>query len=43
MTSFYINWTQLKDKHKAFLKAQLEIKSKNPEPFYWGAFILVGN
>jgi CHAT domain-containing protein len=43
MTSFYINWTQLKDKHKAFLKAQLEIKAKNPEPFYWGAFILVGN
>ena len=43
MTSFYINWTQLKDKHKAFLKAQQEIKAKNPEPFYWGAFILVGN
>ena len=43
MTSFYINWTQLKDKHKAFLKAQQEIKAKNPEPFFWGAFILVGN
>jgi CHAT domain-containing protein/Tfp pilus assembly protein PilF len=43
MTSFYINWIQLKDKHKAFLKAQLEIKAKNPEPFFWGAFILVGN
>ena len=43
MSSFYKNWLQLKDKHKAFLKAQMEIKASNPQPFYWGAFMLVGN
>ncbi|MFN8208337.1 MAG: CHAT domain-containing tetratricopeptide repeat protein [Bacteroidales bacterium] len=43
MTSFYKNWLSLKDKHKAFTRAQLEIKTKHPEPFYWGAFVMLGN
>lgn len=42
MASFYKNWILMKDKHKAFLKAQQEIKATYPEPFYWGAFMLVG-
>ena len=28
---------------EAFNKTQLEIKAKYPQPYYWGAFILVGS
>jgi hypothetical protein len=28
---------------EAFNKTQLEIKVKYPQPYYWGAFILVGS
>ena len=44
MTRFYEIW--LNDKttiREAFNKTQLEIMSKYPEPYYWGAFILVEN
>ncbi len=27
----------------AFLKAQKELKAKYPDPYYWGAFVLVGD
>ena len=43
MSRFYEIW--LNDKtsiREAFNKAQLEIKANYPEPYYWGAFILVG-
>jgi CHAT domain-containing protein len=43
MTRFYQLW--LNDKttiREAFHKTQLEIKAKYPQPYYWGAFILVG-
>jgi CHAT domain-containing protein len=43
MSRFYEIW--LNDKttiREAFNRTQLEIKSKYPEPYYWGAFILVG-
>ena len=43
MSRFYENW--LNDKtsiREAFNKTQLEIKAKYPQPYYWGAFILVG-
>jgi CHAT domain-containing protein len=42
MTRFYEVW--LNDNtsiREAFNKTQLEIKEKYPEPYYWGAFILV--
>jgi CHAT domain-containing protein len=29
-------------KRAAFLKAQKELKEKNPNPYYWGAFVMVG-
>ena len=43
MSRFYEFW--LNDKtsiREAFNKTQLEIKAKYPQPYYWGAFILVG-
>jgi CHAT domain-containing protein len=43
MSRFYEIW--LNDKtsiRKAFNRTQLEIKAKYPQPYYWGAFILVG-
>jgi CHAT domain-containing protein len=43
MSRFYEIW--LIDKttiREAFNRTQLEIKSKYPEPYYWGAFILIG-
>ncbi|NPA44165.1 MAG: CHAT domain-containing protein [Chlorobi bacterium] len=42
MSSFYKHWLQSGNKHDAFRKAQLEIKEKYKYPFYWGAFVLVG-
>lgn len=43
MTSFYTNWLKSGDKQKAFKQAQLTIKSKYKDPYYWGAFVLVDN
>jgi CHAT domain-containing protein len=52
MVSFYKNWlgtasdgskpSARMNKRSAFLKAQKELKAKYPEPFYWGAFVMVG-
>jgi tetratricopeptide (TPR) repeat protein len=43
MSAFYKYWLQTGNKHEAFRKAQLEIKEKYQYPFYWGAFVLVGD
>ena len=45
MSNFYREW--LKDpsadnKQKAFRIAELKLKEKFPEPYYWGAFVMVG-
>jgi len=53
MVSFYRNWLaenrpdSLKlpgrsGKRAAFLKAQKELKAKYPNPYFWGAFVMVG-
>jgi CHAT domain-containing protein len=42
MVNFYQRWLGGEDKHSAFRGAQLMIKEKYKSPFYWGAFILVG-
>jgi CHAT domain-containing protein len=43
MTRFYEIWLNEKTTiREAFTKTQLEIKAKYPQPYYWGAFILVG-
>jgi len=43
MKTFYHYWINEKlSIHDAFSKAQREIKKKYPDPYYWGAFILLG-
>ena len=34
--------TATNSKRSAFLKAQKELKAKYPDPYYWGAFVMVG-
>jgi CHAT domain-containing protein/Flp pilus assembly protein TadD len=43
MTLFYENWLNGKSPREAFRLAQLALREKYPEPYYWGAFVLVGN
>jgi CHAT domain-containing protein len=42
MTNFYTNWTKLGNKQKAFKQAQLQLMAKFKEPYYWGAFVMMG-
>jgi CHAT domain-containing protein len=53
MVGFYRNWLgnavgstsggqTANSKRSAFLKAQKELKAKYPNPYYWGAFVMVG-
>ncbi len=41
MNQFYQHWTSGMSKTAAFRKAQLALKAKYPQPFYWGSFVLV--
>lgn len=43
MTKFYKNWLAGSSYVEAFRKAQLELKSNHPEPYYWGAFEIIGD
>jgi CHAT domain-containing protein len=42
MTNFYTNWTKSGNKQKAFKQAQLQLMTKYKDPFYWGAFVMMG-
>ncbi|MGO9088936.1 MAG: tetratricopeptide repeat protein [Candidatus Sulfotelmatobacter sp.] len=48
MTLFYTKWLAGTEKHEALREAQLEVRKKvraregQDEPFFWGAFVLVG-
>lgn len=42
MALFYENWLKTKNKREAFTLAQQELKKEYPEPYFWGAFILIG-
>ncbi len=42
MNSFYTNWIKLGNKQKAFKQAQLQLMAKYKEPYYWGAFVMMG-
>jgi len=43
MRYFYENWLKLDDPRLAFNKAQKQLRKKYKNPYYWGAFVLVGN
>jgi antitoxin component YwqK of YwqJK toxin-antitoxin module/CHAT domain-containing protein len=43
MTSFYQNWMNGSTKAEAFRQAQLQLKNKYSHPYYWGAFVMMGN
>ena len=42
MTSFFRHWLNGKSKQAAFAQAQKEIRAQHPEPYYWGAFVMLG-
>jgi CHAT domain-containing protein len=42
MSNFYKEWIATGNKHTAFHKAQAIIKKKYIYPYYWGAFVMVG-
>ena len=42
MTAFYRFWLAGSSKRAALLAAQQQIRRKHPDPYYWGAFVLVG-
>jgi CHAT domain-containing protein len=42
MTAFYSNWQSGMEKRAAFELAQQQIRATYPHPFYWGAFVMVG-
>ncbi len=42
MVTFYENLLSGKSKREAFKTAQLKLKKSCNEPFYWGAFVMVG-
>jgi tetratricopeptide (TPR) repeat protein len=42
MTTFFTKWLSGMTKQEAFKQAQLQVKAHYPEPYYWGAFVMVG-
>jgi CHAT domain-containing protein len=42
MTNFYTNLAKGGSKAKAFKQAQLQLMTKYKDPYYWGAFVMVG-
>lgn len=43
MTNFYEEWIRLGDKRQAFRQAQQRLRAQYKHPYYWGAFVLVGD
>ncbi len=42
MNNFYANWLKLGNKQKAFKQAQLQLMTKYKDPYFWGAFVMMG-
>jgi CHAT domain-containing protein len=43
MINFYTNWIKTGDKQKAFKQAQLQLMAQFKQPYYWGAFVMMGD
>lgn len=43
MTNFYEEWLKTGNKHQSFITAQKRLKEKRGAPYYWGAFVMIGN
>ncbi len=43
MTNFYEEWLRSGNKHEAFITAQKRLKAARDAPYYWGAFVMIGN
>ncbi|MEQ9405411.1 MAG: CHAT domain-containing tetratricopeptide repeat protein [Cyclobacteriaceae bacterium] len=41
MTTFYQEWMNGKSKEQAFFSAQKALRKNFPEPYYWGAFVML--
>jgi CHAT domain-containing protein len=42
MTTLYEEFLKSNNLRASFAKAQMEVRKKYPEPYYWGAFVLIG-
>lgn len=42
MTNFYTNFVKQGNKQRAFKQAQLQLMAKYKDPYYWGAFVMMG-
>ena len=42
MVNFYEKWLGGMSKREAFMNAQLSVKEEFPSPYFWGAFVMVG-
>jgi CHAT domain-containing protein len=42
MSIFYKEWVSGKTKREAFKEAQMKLKEKYTYPYFWGAFVMVG-
>jgi CHAT domain-containing protein len=42
MSVFYKQWLSSSDKQSSFRQAQLNIRNRFSHPYYWGAFVMVG-
>ncbi|MEQ9424294.1 MAG: CHAT domain-containing tetratricopeptide repeat protein [Cyclobacteriaceae bacterium] len=42
MTYFYDDWLKTGNKPAAFINAQKKLREEYPQPYYWGAFVMVG-
>ncbi|MDQ3393266.1 MAG: CHAT domain-containing protein [Bacteroidota bacterium] len=42
MENFYKEWFKTKDKRKALMNAQIQMRQKYPHPYYWGGFVMIG-
>lgn len=42
MRNFYAIWAENNDARMAFKEAQKKLRQKYPQPYFWGAFIMIG-